>query len=114
MPRARGAVADFFAGRHGFIAIFGTRVEHAIRKAPPPEVCMNWDTVKGQWKQMKGELRTKWGKLTDDDLDVVAGDREKLEGVIQKRYGMQKDAVKRDVDTWMSTLRGRQQDAPRH
>lgn len=75
---------------------------------------MNWDTVKGQWKQMKGELRKKWGKLTDDDLDTAAGDREKLEGAIQKRYGMERDAVKRDVDTWIASLRSGQPQAPRH
>jgi uncharacterized protein YjbJ (UPF0337 family) len=75
---------------------------------------MNWDIVKGQWKQMKGELRKKWGKLTDDDLDTAAGDREKLEGAIQKRYGMEKDAVKRDVDTWIASMSSRQPQAPRH
>jgi uncharacterized protein YjbJ (UPF0337 family) len=75
---------------------------------------MNWDTIKGQWKQMKGDVRKRWGKLTDDDLDVAAGDRDKLEGVIQKRYGMQKDAVKRDVDTWLADHQTRRVDAPRH
>jgi uncharacterized protein YjbJ (UPF0337 family) len=75
---------------------------------------MNWDTIKGQWKQMKGDVRKRWGKLTDDDLDVAAGDRDKLEGAIQKRYGMQKDAVKRDVDTWLADHQTRRADAPRH
>ncbi len=75
---------------------------------------MNWDMIKGQWKQMRGEVRKKWGKLTDDELDVAGGDREKLEGMIQSKYGMQKDAVKREVDSWLAGMRGRTADAPRH
>jgi uncharacterized protein YjbJ (UPF0337 family) len=46
---------------------------------------MNWDRVEGNWKQFKGQVKEKWGNLTDDDLDRVAGQREQLEGVIQER-----------------------------
>jgi uncharacterized protein YjbJ (UPF0337 family) len=58
---------------------------------------MNWDTVEGKWKQMRGEFRKKWGKLTDDDFDVIAGHRDVLAGKIQERYGIAKDEAERQV-----------------
>jgi uncharacterized protein YjbJ (UPF0337 family) len=61
---------------------------------------MNWDQAEGKWKQMKGTVKQKWGKLTDDDLDVVAGSRDKLVGRIQERYGIAKDAAEKEVDSW--------------
>jgi len=61
---------------------------------------MNWDQVEGKWKQLKGVAKQRWGKLTDDDLDVIAGSRDKLVGRIQERYGIAKDAAEREVDTW--------------
>ena len=61
---------------------------------------MNWDTVAGNWKQMKGKVKEKWGNLTDDDLDKIAGRRDQLEGTIQERYGIAKDQAKKDIDTW--------------
>ena len=59
-----------------------------------------WDRVAGKWHQWKGDVRTKWGRLTDDDLEQVAGHREKLAGKIQERYGMAKDEVNRQLDEW--------------
>jgi uncharacterized protein YjbJ (UPF0337 family) len=59
---------------------------------------MNWDTVKGDWKRFTGKVREKWGELTDDELDQVHGRREQFEGLLQKKYGMAKDEVKRQVD----------------
>jgi uncharacterized protein YjbJ (UPF0337 family) len=64
---------------------------------------MNWDTVEGQWKQIKGKVREQWGKLTDDELDVVAGKRDQLAGLIQKKYGIAKDEAERQVDDFAST-----------
>jgi uncharacterized protein YjbJ (UPF0337 family) len=61
---------------------------------------MNADQVKGKWKQLKGSVKTKWGKLTDDDLDVINGQREQLIGKIQERYGIAKDEAQRQVDEW--------------
>jgi uncharacterized protein YjbJ (UPF0337 family) len=58
---------------------------------------MNWDTVKGDWKQFKGKVKEAWGKLTDDDLDVVAGKRDQLIGAIQKGYGIARDEAERQV-----------------
>jgi uncharacterized protein YjbJ (UPF0337 family) len=66
---------------------------------------MNWDQVKGQWKQMKGSARQRWGELTDDELEQAAGDREQLEGLIQQKYGKSKEDAQRDVDQWMSEAR---------
>ena len=56
---------------------------------------MNWDRIQGNWKQVAGKAKAQWGKLTDDDLDVVAGRREQLAGRIQERYGIAKDEVKK-------------------
>ena len=64
---------------------------------------MNWDQVKGNWKQLKGKVREKWGKLTDDELDVIAGQKDQLVGKIQERYGYAKDQAEREVDEFMST-----------
>lgn len=61
---------------------------------------MNNDRIAGNWKQMKGKLKEQWGKLTDDDLDVINGKREQLEGKIQDRYGYQKDQARKEIDTW--------------
>ena len=64
---------------------------------------MNWDRVEGNWKEFKGKVQQKWGKLTDDDLTLVNGQREQLEGIIQQRYGMAKDQVRKDVDAWLKS-----------
>jgi uncharacterized protein YjbJ (UPF0337 family) len=58
---------------------------------------MNWDTVKGDWKQFKGKVKEQWGKLTDDDLNRIEGKREQLAGAIEKRYGIAKDEADRQV-----------------
>ncbi|MFG6572389.1 CsbD family protein [Sulfitobacter sp. 1A13353] len=59
---------------------------------------MNWDRVQGNWKQMKGSVQAEWGKLTDDEIDQAAGDRQMLVGKIQERYGIAKDEAERQVD----------------
>lgn len=61
---------------------------------------MNWDIVKGKWSQLKGSARTRWGELTDDELAQVEGEREKLVGVIQEKYGVARDEAERQVDEW--------------
>jgi len=62
---------------------------------------MNWDRVEGNWKEMKGKVKAQWGKLTDDDLSVVDGNRDQIEGLIQKHYGYARDVAKREVDNWL-------------
>jgi uncharacterized protein YjbJ (UPF0337 family) len=64
---------------------------------------MNWDTVKGDWKQFRGKVKEAWGKLTDDDLDVVAGKRDQLIGLIQKSYGVARDEAERQVQQFESS-----------
>ncbi|MGO1468671.1 MAG: CsbD family protein [Tissierella sp.] len=61
---------------------------------------MNKDIFKGNWKQFKGKARKNWGKLTDDDLDVVEGDQEILAGKIQERYGVTKEEAKKQIDEY--------------
>ena len=66
---------------------------------------MNWDRIEGNWKQFTGNLKAQWGKLTDDDLTEINGNREVLEGKLQERYGYAKDEVKHQVDTWSTNIR---------
>ena len=66
---------------------------------------MNWEQIRGQWRQLKGSIKAKWGKLTDDDLDVIAGQQEQLTGKIQERYGIAKEEAHRQVDEWLAGLR---------
>jgi len=58
---------------------------------------MNKDTLEGNWKQLKGKAKEQWGKLTDDDLDVIAGKRDQLAGRLQERYGLAKEAVEKQI-----------------
>ena len=59
---------------------------------------MNWDRIEGKWKQYKGMAKEKWGELTDDELDQMAGKRDQLVGKVQERYGIAKDEAERQVD----------------
>ena len=65
---------------------------------------MNWDIVQGKWKQITGAAKENWGKLTDDDLDQAAGQRDKLIGKIQEKYGIARDEAEKQVDAWSSKL----------
>ncbi len=67
---------------------------------------MNADQMKGKWKQLKGSVKTKWGKLTDDDVEVINGQRDQLIGRIQERYGIAKDEAQRQVDQWNEVSSG--------
>ena len=61
---------------------------------------MNWDVIKGNWKQFTGQMRSKWGKLTDDDLTTVAGKKDEFLGKLQERYGYSKGQAERELDEW--------------
>jgi uncharacterized protein YjbJ (UPF0337 family) len=65
---------------------------------------MNWDRIEGNWKQFRGRAQQQWGKLTNDDLNVVEGRRQELVGKIQERYGIAKDEAERQVDTWIRNM----------
>lgn len=58
---------------------------------------MNQDQIVGNWKQIKGQVQQKWGKLTNDDVDVINGKREELSGKIQERYGVAKDEAEKQI-----------------
>ena len=62
---------------------------------------MNTDTFAGQWKQLKGDIKTKWGKLTDDDLMKAEGSYDKVLGSIQERYGYARDRAERELTEWL-------------
>lgn len=59
---------------------------------------MNWDQIKGGWKELKGKARQKWGKLTDQDLEVIAGKKDELVGKLQKAYGYGKEQAEKEAD----------------
>lgn len=65
---------------------------------------MNWDQISGKWKQFTGKAKAEWGKLTDDDLDVIEGNREKLVGKIQERYGIAREEAEKQVSTWSNRV----------
>ena len=65
---------------------------------------MNWDQIKGEWREAKGKLRSKWGKLTDDDLEQIAGKKDILIGRLQQRYGWKKDQAEDSVDDYLKKL----------
>jgi uncharacterized protein YjbJ (UPF0337 family) len=63
---------------------------------------MNKDILEGNWKQLRGAIREKWGELTDDELEQIAGKRDKLVGSLQKRYGYSKDEASRQIDDFLN------------
>jgi uncharacterized protein YjbJ (UPF0337 family) len=67
---------------------------------------MNWDIVEGNWKQFKGKVKSRWGNLTDDQLDVIAGKREELAGKIQESYGITKDEVDKQIKAFEEINKG--------
>jgi uncharacterized protein YjbJ (UPF0337 family) len=65
---------------------------------------MNWDRIEGNWKEFQGKVQKQWGKLTNDDLDVVKGKRTELAGRLQQRYGYGKDQADREIDAWLKDV----------
>lgn len=66
---------------------------------------MNWDIVKGNWKQFKGNVQAQWGRLTDDQLDVIQGNREQLAGKIQEQYGLSKEETEKQLRSFEEKYR---------
>jgi uncharacterized protein YjbJ (UPF0337 family) len=82
-------------------------LEHAAdfpRQLVSRSELMNWDRIEGNWKQFSGKVRQQWGKLTDDDLDVIDGRREELAGRIQEVYGVSKDEAEKQIDRFAGSL----------
>jgi uncharacterized protein YjbJ (UPF0337 family) len=76
------------------------RTEDDHERRPP----MNWDTIRGNWKQFSGKLKSKWAKLTHDDWSTIAGKRDQLLGKLQEKYGYQKDRAEKEVDDFIRAL----------
>ena len=64
---------------------------------------MNWDQIQGNWTQFKGKAKQQWAKLTDDDIGRINGKQEELLGLLQQRYGYQKEQAQREIDNWIKT-----------
>ncbi len=62
---------------------------------------MNKNQIEGNWEQLKGKVQSQWGKLTNDDLDVIEGDRKQLSGRLQERYGKAQEEADREIDEWL-------------
>jgi uncharacterized protein YjbJ (UPF0337 family) len=77
------------AHRSGLITLIGESIR------------MNWDQVEGKWKQLRGSAKQQWGKLTDDDLEQIAGMRDQLVGRLQERYGIAREEAQKKADEWI-------------
>jgi len=66
---------------------------------------MNWDQIAGNWKQVKGVVKERWGKLTDDDVDVIAGKRDILLGKIQEKHGIAREEAEKELKAFEDTLK---------
>jgi uncharacterized protein YjbJ (UPF0337 family) len=69
------------------------------------DLAMNWDEVGGKWNQVKGSVKEQWGKLTDDDLTMIDGKRDRMVGKIQERYGITKEKAEDQIRDWNFTIR---------
>jgi uncharacterized protein YjbJ (UPF0337 family) len=67
----------------------------------PKEFSMDWNIVEGNWPRVRTRIKDYWGHLTDEDLDKIAGKREKLEGKLRERYGLSREFIRWDVDDWL-------------
>ena len=65
---------------------------------------MNWNQIKGNWKQYTDKIQEKWGLLTDDDMAAIAGKRTRLAGKLQERYGLEKEQAHKELDKFTTTL----------
>jgi uncharacterized protein YjbJ (UPF0337 family) len=65
---------------------------------------MNWTQIEGRWNELKGQAKSEWAKLTDDDLKNVAGKKDQLVGKIQQRYGLLKDDAEKQIDGWLGKV----------
>jgi uncharacterized protein YjbJ (UPF0337 family) len=72
---------------------------------------LNWDIIKGQWTEMKGEARKQWGKLTDSEWEQIAGDKDKLLGRLQQHYGWSREDAEREADSFFDARRARERNS---
>jgi uncharacterized protein YjbJ (UPF0337 family) len=83
----------------------GRRPLRARRAGDEREDDMNWDQVQGNWEQMKGKAREKWGEITDDEMTEIGGRKDQLIGKIQAKYGSSRADAERESDDWAASLR---------
>lgn len=74
---------------------------------------MNWDQVEGKWKQISGQVKEKWGKLSDNDLESIRGKRDQLIGKIQERYGIARQEAERQVGDFVNSFRSETEEVPK-
>lgn len=67
---------------------------------------MNWDQIEGDWKQFAGKVKERWGKLTDNDLTVIAGKKQHLAGMLQERYGYAKEEAESELEEFSKSIKG--------
>jgi uncharacterized protein YjbJ (UPF0337 family) len=67
---------------------------------------MNTDILKGKWNQLKGEVRTRWGKFTDDDVTQIHGDAEKMIGKLQECYGYSRQNAEKELNDFLNAPKG--------
>ena len=67
---------------------------------------MNWEQIKGDWKQFSGKVKEKWGKLTDNEPTIAAGQREQLTGFLQTKYGYEKERAEKELDEFVREIKG--------
>ena len=72
---------------------------------------MNWDQVEGMWKQFTGSAKERWGKLTDDDMQTLTGQKDNLVGKIQERYGIAREEAEKQADAWSAALKSAKHDS---
>ena len=72
---------------------------------------MNWDQVEGMWKQFTGSAKERWGKLTDDDMQTLTGQKDNLVGKIQERYGIAREEAEKQADAWSAALKSANHDS---
>jgi len=73
---------------------------------------MNWDQIEGKWKQLSGSARERWGKLTDDDIQTLTGQKDHLVGKIQERYGVAKAEAEKQAEAWSRALKLTEPESP--
>ena len=71
---------------------------------------MSWDDIEGNWKQVKGSIKQRWGNLTDEDLDFIAGSRDRFARKLQERYGLGREQAQKRADEWLKTQQKRETD----
>jgi uncharacterized protein YjbJ (UPF0337 family) len=103
----------------GNLAPKASRIQNGGQRAPAKSPGnggagenMNWDQIEGKWKQLTGSARERWGKLTDDDIQTLTGQKDHLVGKIQERYGIAKAEAEKQADAWSRALKETQPDNP--